>query len=162
VDLRDEEHHEDRAMQRSGETSVDFEAFGERALNEFWRDKDGGAGSICVGLEAPRRFVKAALHDPRMAILEKRRQLLDGSGYAGHFDLVGDHFPSSEHVMSILRARPGDVALEDDVSGFLDSELRAFDEVGEIGFEKRQGGAVGGARQARHWRGAGQLGMKTL
>ena len=64
--------------------------------------------------------------------------------------------------MSILWARRGDVPLEDDVGGFLYSELRAFDEVGEIGFEKRQGGAVGGARQSRHWRGAGQFGVKPL
>jgi len=57
--------------------------------------------------------------------------------------------------MSILWARhgdiPRDVPIEDDVSGFLDSELRAFDEVGEIGFEKRQGGAVGGALPGPAW-----------
>ena len=59
--------------------------------------------------------------------------------------LVRDHFSSSEHVMSILMDAPWGCAVEDDVSGFLYSELRAFDEVGEIGFKKRQGGAVGGA-----------------
>src|ERR1035441_428697 len=49
--LRDQEHHENGAMQRSGETSVDFEAFGEGAFHGFWRHKDGGAGAIRISLE---------------------------------------------------------------------------------------------------------------
>ena len=64
--------------------------------------------------------------------------------------------------MRILWAGSGDVPFEDDVGGFLYSEFRAFDEVGEIGFEKRQGGSVGGARQAGHRCGTGQLGVQTL
>lgn len=41
MDLRDEEHHEDRAMQRSGRTAVDFEASDQGAQNQFRGHKDG-------------------------------------------------------------------------------------------------------------------------
>jgi hypothetical protein len=54
------------------------------------------------------------------------------------------------------------VPLEDNLGSLLYCKLRAFDEIGEIGFEERQRGAVGGAPEARHGRGASEFGVKTL
>jgi len=49
--------------------------------------------------------------------------------------------------MRILRTRIWNAILEDDCRCFIDGELGSFNEIGEIGFEKRQRRSVAGNRQ---------------
>lgn len=66
----DHKQDEDGAMQRAGQTTVDLEAFGERALHQFGFDEQRGAGAVRLGLELARSFVR-----PRPSITRACRLL---------------------------------------------------------------------------------------
>ncbi len=51
--LGDEEHHEDRAMQRLRETLIDAEALGEGSMHILRRDEDEGPELVARSLSRP-------------------------------------------------------------------------------------------------------------
>jgi hypothetical protein len=98
----------------------------------------------------------------RVPTIQNRRQFLDAAGQTRHLAFVGDYLPRAQHVVCVCRPRARYVPFENDIGGFIDGELSAFDEIGEISFEERQGRAVRGTLQANRGRHAGQCGMQAL
>ena len=67
-----------------------------------------------------------------------RDELLERPGRSPHLHPIGDHSECPEHVVRIFRTVLRDSSVENDRGGLIDFELRALDEVREVGLEKRQ------------------------
>src|SRR5580700_3473649 len=137
-------------MQWARQTTVDFKTFRERSLHQFRHHEVGCASPVRFRLKACRSFVWAPFHDSSVSALQKSEEFGGAARETRHFVLVGDHLPCAQHVLSILASCFRYAALEHNVRGVMDGELRALDKVRVISVGKWKCGAVRGTLRASH------------
>jgi len=79
-----------------------------------------------------------------------------------HFGFIRDNAIGADDVMRVLWTRIRNAILEDNCRRFIDRELGSFDEIGEIGFEKRQCRSIAGGGLPRLRRRAMQFRAKQF
>jgi len=69
---------------------------------------------------------------------EERHEILERLGSPRHLRAIRHDAKRAEHVVRVLRAVLREAPFEDDGCGFVDLELRALDEIREVGLEERK------------------------
>ena len=84
---------------------------------------------LATRLNAPGCTLGSARHDNRVPAFECLDEPLAARRCLLHLARVGDDAPCAQHVLSVGRSIGRDFAVDHDIDGLFDLELRSLDEV---------------------------------
>jgi len=126
------------ALPSGVELVAETEPGGQRALDQRRVDEIGPTRPVRQLLEPTRSLLRSALHDHDVAATNDVDELVRVCAGAQHLRRVRQQSVGADDVVSVLGAVGGNVPVEDDPGRFVNAELGALDEVGEVGLEERQ------------------------